>query len=259
MYDKELKAAIEAAEGASKIVLEVYNRPFKVETKSDDSPVTEADRLSDSFIRRYLEGVNKKAAFLTEEGADDKRRLKKDFAWIIDPLDGTMDFVRHTDEFAINIALAYKGTPVVGVVALPVQKYLYYAVKGEGAYRKDPSGKISLIRVSNKTEKLTALKSRSFHNAQEEIALRKHADKIAYVATLGAAAKFCAIAEGQAEISYRLSGNTKEWDTAAGDLIVSEAGGVVLQTNLQPITYNKEDVYNRLGYVIANRADNILL
>lgn len=259
MYQKELKAALEAIEGASKVVLDIYHRPFDVEIKADNSPVTEADRASDRYIRATLAPVNHKAAFLTEEGIDDKRRLKKDLVWIIDPLDGTKDFVNHTDEFAINIALAYKHEVVLGVIALPVLGLIYYAVKGEGAYRKDKNGKISLIRVNQKLTNLTALKSRSFHNAQEEIALNQHSDKIKHVATLGAAAKFCAIAEGQAEITYRLSPNTKEWDVAAGDIIVREAGGVIVQTNREPFSYNRDDVYNRIGYVVANRKENILL
>ncbi len=259
MYEKELKAAINAALEASKAIMEVYSSPFQVEEKSDHSPVTLADKRSDAIIREILSKATPKYAFLTEESDDDRRRLKKDYVWIVDPLDGTSDFVNRDGEFAINIALSYRHSLVLGVIYLPTLELLYYAVKGEGAYRKDKDGKISLIRVNGKTEKLTVLTSRTHMSVQEKAMIQKHGDRIAYQASMGSSAKFCAIAEGQAELSYRLSQGTKEWDVAPGDLIIREAGGVVLQTDMTPFTYNREDVYNRKGYILCNRPENILL
>ena len=259
MYEKELRAAIDAALTASKAILEIYATDFQVEIKDDDSPVTAADKASDQIIRDILQKAFPRAGFLTEEGKDDKKRLKKDYVWIVDPLDGTSDFVDRSGQFSINIALSYRGDLVLGVIYLPTVDLLYYAVKGEGAYRKDKTGKISLLRVNDKKDKLTVLVSRSHFNAQEKAMIKKHSDRIAYEAAMGASAKFCAIAEGQAELSYRLSAGTKEWDVAPGDLIVREAGGVVLQTDMTPFTYNREDVYNRKGYVIANCLENVIL
>lgn len=255
----ELKAAIDAALAASKAVMEVYSTDFSIETKDDDSPVTEADKRSDAIIREMLSKATPRYGFLTEESNDDKKRLKKEDIWIIDPLDGTSDFVSKDGEFSINIALCHDHEIVVGVIYLPTLDLLYYAVKGEGSYRKDKDGKISLIRVNSKKDRLTVLTSRTHFMPAEKAMIRKHSDRISYQAPMGASAKFCAIAEGQAEISYRLSGGTKEWDVAPGDLILREAGGIVLQTDLTPFTYNREDVYNRKGYILANCPENILL
>lgn len=257
-YEKELQSAIKAAQDASKIILDFYHNGFNVETKEDNSPVTSADKASDKLIREELSKEFSKYAFLTEEGADDKGRLSNDFVWIIDPLDGTKDFVAHDDGFTVNIALAYKHEVVLGVVAIPVQNIIYYATKDSGAYvMRD--GVSTKIHVNNKTEDLTCLTSVFHFTDKEKEMTIKHGDKIKHIEKCGSSIKACYIAEGKAEITYRLNDGTKEWDTAAFQIIVEEAGGFVLKPNGERILYNREDVYNREGYLVINNKENFLL
>ena len=126
-YEKELNAAIKAAKDASKVILDFYHNGFKVETKDDNSPVTSADKASDKLIKEELIKAFPNYAFLTEESynKNDRSRLKNDYVWIIDPLDGTKDFVAHDDEFTINIALSYKHEVVLGVVLIPVKNEIF--------------------------------------------------------------------------------------------------------------------------------------
>jgi len=256
MYKDELKEALEAAKIASKKILEIYHTNFNVEIKSDDSPVTEADKKADVLIRKHLGKAFPKYAFLTEESIDDGKRLLNDYVWIIDPLDGTSDFVNKDGEFTVNIALCYKHEIVVGVVAIPCSGDIYYASKGDGAFviRNGISTKIC---VNKKLDDLTFLVSH-FHNTEKVMDVAKrHQDKIKHIEKIGSSIKACLIAEGKAEIYLKFDDNTKEWDTAAFQLIVEEAGGVMQKHNGEKIIYNREDVYNRNGFIIANRKENL--
>lgn len=258
MYQKELEAAIEAGLKAKEKILEIYHTHFDVEIKSDNSPVTQADKLADQIIRETLSNKFPTYAFLTEESEDNLERRKNDYVWIVDPVDGTKDFVAKDDEFTTNIALAYKGEVVVGVVFAPALDVYYYATKNEGSF-KVSKGVVTPIHVNAKTNDLTVLTS-VFHQTKNELdMISKYQDKIKNVEKVGSSLKACRIAEGLAEITYRLSDGTKEWDTAAMQLIVEEAGGVMVKPNGDRIIYNRVDVYNREGYVITNRKENILL
>ena len=259
MFEKELEASIHIAREAMKNIMNYYTHGFHTEIKKDNSPVTEADKTTDKLIRDYLSKLFPKYAFLTEESEDNLERLNNDYVFIIDPLDGTEDYVHKDDEFTCNIGLSYKHVAVMGVVAIPAKNLIYYAVKGEGAYKIDEKGNITRIHVSNKKDDLTCLTS-VFHLAPREVELiDKYKDKITSVIKRGSSIKACDIAEGKAEISYRLSDGTKEWDTCAFQIIVEEAGGYVVKLNGEPIKYNREDVYNRGGYLILNSLDNMLL
>ena len=258
MWEEQLNAAIEAGVAAIEGILKIYNTDFDVEIKDDNSPVTLADKNADKVIREILHKRFPDYAFLTEETDDDKSRLENDFVWIVDPVDGTKDFVAKDGGFTTNIALAYKHEAVVGVVVVPLTGEIYFAAKGMGAfYRKD--GATKQIHVNDKLDNLIVYKS-VFHSKQnEEEMYKKHADKILRIEKWGSALKPCRIAQGLGELSYRLSDGTKEWDTAASQVIVEQAGGIFLDTNKKRIMYNREDVYNRDGYVICNRIENFLL
>ncbi len=258
MWEKELDVAIKAGLLARDAILEVYHQKFNVEIKEDNSPVTLADKRADKIIRDYLHKEFPQAAFLTEEHADDKKRLINDFVWIVDPVDGTKDFVDRDDQFTTNIALAYKHELVVGVILIPATDDIYFATRGSGAYHMK-HGKVTKIHVSDKVEELTVLTSKHHVNEKELDAIKRHSDKITKRETVGSSIKQCYIAEGKAEISYRFSSGTKEWDTAAGQLIVEEAGGLFLKPDGSKITYNREDVYNREGYVTVNKKENFLI
>lgn len=258
MWEEQLNAAIEAGVKAIEGILKIYNSNFDVEIKDDNSPVTLADKNADKVIRQYLHKKFPTYAFLTEESTDDLSRLENDFVWIVDPVDGTKDFVAKDGGFTTNIALAYKHEAVVGVVVVPLTGEIYYAAKGLGAfYRKD--GVTKRIHVNDKLNDLTVYES-VFHSKPEEQAMyEKHKDKIGRVEKWGSALKPCRIAQGLGELSYRLSDGTKEWDTAASQVIVEQAGGVYLTPNKERMMYNRKDVHNREGYVICNRIENFLL
>ena len=165
MWEEQLEAAIEAGVKAIKGILEIYNTDFSVEIKDDNSPVTLADKNADKVIREYLHKKYPTYAFLTEESTDDLSRLDNDFVWIVDPVDGTKDFVAKDGGFTTNIALAYKHEAVVGVVVVPLTGEVYFAAKGMGAfYRKD--GLTKRIHVNDKIDNLTVYKS-VFHSKPE--------------------------------------------------------------------------------------------
>lgn len=259
MWEKELKAAIEAGEKAKIKVMEIYEKGFDVEIKEDDSPVTIADKTADKIIRDYLKSLFPKYAFLTEESEDNKERLKNDYVWIIDPIDGTKDFVAKDGQFTINIALAYKHEVVVGVVIAPAIDEMYFASKGNGAFYQKVGQKPVKIHVNDKIDDLTVLTSVFHFNKEEAALIEKHSDRIKHIMKKGSSLKPCAIAHGLAEITYRMSPNTKEWDTAACQMVVEEAGGLFVEPDGKRILYNREDVYNRNGYIVTNRKENILL
>ena len=260
MWEKQLNKMIEASYAAEVKIKEIYNTDFVVEIKSDDSPVTKADKIADKLIREILSKEFSDYGFLTEESIDTKERLSKENVFIVDPVDGTKEFVNRNGEFTTNIALCHNHEIVVGVINIPMYDVLYYAIKGQGTWRLEKGKEPVQIHVSDKIGNgLTALKSRSFFNEEEAKMMEKHKDQITNVKSYGAALKFCKLAEGDAEIQYRFSKNTKEWDVASGNLILTEAGGVMVKPDLTTYTYNREDPYNHEGYILANCMENVLL
>ena len=258
MWEEQLNAAIEAGVKAIEGILKIYNSDFSVEIKDDDSPVTLADKNADKVIRECLHAKYQDYAFLTEESTDDLSRLNNDYVWIVDPVDGTKDFVARDGGFTTNIALAYKHEAVVGVVIVPLTGEIYFAAKGMGAfYRKD--GVTTQIHVNDKLKDLIVYKSVFHSKPEEDVIIEKHKDKISKTEKWGSALKPCRIAQGLGELTFRLSDGTKEWDTAASQVIVEQAGGIFLHTQRKRIMYNREDVHNRIGYVICNRIENFLL
>lgn len=259
MYEKELEMMMKAAQEAEKIIKDVYHSSFAVEIKSDNSPVTAADKGADAKIREILGKAFPDYAFLTEESKDDKQRLSNDYVFIVDPVDGTKEFVARNGEFTTNIALAYRHEVVVGLINVPLKDVTYFAIKGQGSFKKESGKETVRIHVSDRTEDLRVLTSRSFFTAKEKEIIEKNKSHFASIQGMGAALKFCAIASGEAELSYRYGGMTKEWDTAAGEIVLEEAGGVMLKPDFTKYTYNRDDVYNHEGYIIANKKENILL
>ncbi len=258
-YEDELKAMIESAVIAREKILEIYNTNFDVEIKEDNSPVTLADKSADKIISTYLKEKFPSYSFLTEESIDDKTRLKNRYVFIVDPVDGTKDFVDKNGEFTTNIALCKDHEIVVGVVSIPTSKEIYYAVKGHGSYyMKDENSKPIKIHVSDKLDDLTMYISR-FHATDFEYQQSKSFPQIKRVEAHGSSLKACMIARGLGEIHYRFSAGTKEWDTAAIQIIVKEAGGIFIKPDGKEYKYNREDVYNREGYIIVNRKENILI
>ena len=258
MWEEQLNAAIEAGVRAIEGILKIYNSDFSVEIKDDQSPVTLADKNADKAIREYLHEKFPLYAFLTEESTDDMSRLDNDYVWIVDPVDGTKDFVAKRGEFTTNIALAYKHEAVVGVVVIPLTGEIYFAAKGMGAFYRN-NGVTKRIHVNDKLTDLTFYQS-VFHSRPEEMEfVEQHKDVIARIEKHGSSLKPCLIARGIGELHYRSSDGTKEWDTAASQVIVEQAGGIFLTPKRERIMYNRKDVHNREGYFICNRIENFLL
>lgn len=253
-----LEVALKAAKAAQKAILDVYHHDFDVVMKQDNSPVTIADQNADRIIREIIHQYYPSHAFLTEESEDDKKRLDNDYCWIVDPVDGTKDFVNRDNEFTTNIALAYKHQLVLGVVMIPVTGEIYYATKGQGSYYIDNHGNIEKIHVNDKEKDLIMLTSR-FHVSPEEITYQEKEDnKIIRIEKYGSAIKSCRIARGLAEIQCKFGPGTKEWDTAASQIIVQEAGGHFITPTGTVMEYNRPDVYNHEGFIVVNKLNNYL-
>lgn len=247
-----LAEAKSAAREAGKLILEIYRSDFRVEEKADHSPVTEADLKANECILNRLQAAFPECAFLSEESKEDPSRRENPWCFIIDPLDGTKEFVKRSDEFTVNIALAHDGKPVMGVVYVPVTGELYYAVKGKGAFYEH-DGKTEPIRVSDRVVDIRAAVSKS--NSPANIGEILEGYGIHHIIYAGSAIKGCLIASGKAEIYYR-GGKTCEWDTAAMQCVIEEAGGILRQMDGSEMTYNRINVINDKGFYILNNEKN---
>lgn len=256
--ERLLQEMILAVKEASEAVMNVYQRNFEVKIKEDDSPVTEADITSDRIIRSRLEKFSD-IAFLSEEEQDDLSRLNKEAIFVVDPLDGTQDFVNKDGSFGINLALVINHQPVLSVIGLPTEKHIAYAQKEHGAFLIDQNGDERRLHVSDRTKDLILLASKTHEMEEEKQVYIKHADLVKEVRRYGASMKAVKLASGEADASIRFTKHTKEWDICAPDLLVRESGGIFVDTKLQPFTYNRRDVYNHNGYCMFNRKENIVL
>lgn len=253
---KELDISKELAVSAGEAIMKIYNNPFDVEYKEDESPITIADKASNEIIINGLSSKFSNHAILSEECRDDLLRLKNDWCFIVDPLDGTKEFVKKNGEFTVNIALAYKNRVVLGVIYIPVTKELYYAAKGLGAFYQIESS-IKKISVSDKIENIRVMKSRSHASDKLKYIIERNHSKISEVKSAGSSLKGCLIARGEAEVYYRY-GLTKEWDTAAMQCIVEEAGGIFRQIDGTDMLYNRQNTLNDKGFYILNKIENTL-
>ncbi len=259
--DNELKVAKKLAIMAGAEILKVYNDYFEVKYKDDESPLTIADERADKIIVEVLKRTFPDYAVLSEESEDDASRLNNDWCWIIDPLDGTKEFVKRNGEFTVNIALAYKQKVVLGVIYIPVTDELYFATKGDGAFYvpkcKDTKLEPQSIKVSNKINDITLLLSRSHAREELEELIDRNSHKIKDFKRSGSSIKGCLVAKGEAEVYYRY-GITGQWDTAAMQCIVEEAGGILRQMDDSLLIYNRENCMNEKGFYILNDIRNKL-
>ncbi|HHY63948.1 MAG TPA: 3'(2'),5'-bisphosphate nucleotidase CysQ [Clostridiaceae bacterium] len=254
----DLKEALEImkklAVDAGKEILKFYKKELEIEYKKDESPVTDADKAADGIIVRGLKERFPDMPVLSEESADDLSRQGERFCFIVDPLDGTREFIKENDEFTVNIALTEWGRPVAGVIYVPVYDELYYAARSLGAWSYI-NGLEKRITVSRRTKDIRLARSRS-HYAPEMDRLIAVND-IRNVITAGSAYKGCLLARGDVEVYYRF-GKTMEWDTAAMDIIVTEAGGIFSGMDGKAFVYNKQNPENPTGFYALNRKENAL-
>ncbi|MFW6023083.1 MAG: 3'(2'),5'-bisphosphate nucleotidase CysQ [Halanaerobiaceae bacterium] len=254
--ERELQLAIELAVKAGKEIMKVYNRTFEVEYKEDDSPLTEADKASNDIIVPALKKASPEYAVLSEEEKDDLTRLENDYCWVIDPLDGTKEFVKRNGEFTVNIALSFQQRVVLGVIYVPVSGELYYASEGNGAfYQSKDMDMPEKIEVTDRTEDIRLVMSRS--HASDELKELIDENNIDNVVKSGSSLKGALIARGQAEVYYRFN-PTMEWDTAAMQCIVEEAGGILRQMDGTEMLYNRENSLNDKGFYVVNCEENML-
>ena len=243
---KNLSIAIEAAQKAGEEILKVYDSDFSVEKKEDKSPLTLADKNSHEIIFSILSQT--KIPVLSEEGKDIPFNERKNWQhlWIVDPLDGTKEFVRRNGEFAVNIALIENEKPIIGVIYSPVKKSLFYALKNLGAYKKEKNGVEQKLPLRSRNETFSVCASRSHMNDETKVfvnELRKKHGEINFIST-GSSLKFCLIAEGIADCYPRFAA-TMEWDTASGQIIVEECGKKLIDvTTDKPMLYNREIIRN---------------
>ena len=265
-YDKLILTTILAAKRAGEAILEVYDSDFAVEQKDDKSPLTLADKRSHEIIEKVLEQTvtvnNSTVPILSEEGKEIPydERIKWEYFWLVDPLDGTKEFIKRNGEFTVNIALIHKHKPVLGIIYIPVKDVFYFAAINFGAYKLENSSilteDLSIEELIDKSQKLplnsndkttlTVIGSRS-HTSEEFTEFvkqlnQKH-ENVEFISS-GSSLKLCLVAEGKADV-YPRFGPTMEWDTAAGQAIVEQAKGTVMEAETnEPLNYNKSNLLN---------------
>lgn len=259
-WEKELEIARRAAVEAGRRILEIYNGESEIEItyKEDTSPLTEADRAANQIIVKMLRDHFPDYAILSEEEADHRERLKNDYCFIVDPLDGTKEFIKRNGQFTVNIALAYRHRAVMGVIYVPVTGELYYASQESGAFLQTSDGEVKRLSVSDRRElpSLRFVVSNSHGCRQMEELIEKY--QITNFVKVGSSLKGCMIASGQADVYYRFN-PTMEWDTAAMQCIAEEAGAVFRQMDGTEMTYNRIDSRNGKGFYVVNREENQML
>jgi len=231
-------------------VMKLYNQDFSIDHKQDSSPVTEADLLSNKLLVKILEKTN--IPILSEEIKDNPERLNSNKLWIIDPLDGTKDFIQKTDEFSIMVGLVENGKPVLDIVYAPALDKIYYAEKGQGAF-VESNGKTKKLKVSTHSnyQDWTILVSRN-HLGKEEVTLSEKLNFKKKKPTGSIGVKLGIIAEGSAEMYLHAIDKTWEWDVAAAEIILNEAGGTVTDIDGEKMKFNKEVPKNFRGILATN-------
>ncbi len=267
--DPLLATALRASLLAGEAILEVYRMEDReITTKKDNSPLTLADRRADTIIQEQLQPTG--IPVFTEESSDTPYHIRKNWQeyWLVDPLDGTKEFIKKNDEFTVNIALIRRNMPVLGVIYLPVFRQLYFAVEGKGSYRMDTIDPGRMIKETDPAilfagaiplpdippdGKTRIVVSRSHLSPETEAFITEKLGEDAdyEMISAGSSLKFCRVAEGQATLYPRLA-PTMEWDIAAACIIVTEAGGTVTQPDGSPVLFNKEDLHNP-WFVVASR------
>lgn len=276
-FTQHLYNPLLAVKEAGRAILEIYDSDFEVWHKNDKTPLTMADQRSHEIIVACMSDIDgDRFPILSEEGKDIpfKQRSKWEYFWLVDPLDGTKEFIKRNGEFTVNIALVHRNRPVLGVVYVPVKDVLFFAAEGLGSYKSDISDVFELIidkalkkertgllktlidrsvklpvynsQITMSDSQLTIVGSRSHSTKELEDfveAMKKKYERVKFISA-GSSLKLCLVAEGKADVYPRM-GPTMEWDIAAGQVIVEQAKGSVLDLETdEPLIYNKENLLN---------------
>jgi len=243
---KYIEKVIDIAYQAGREILDIYNNDnIGIELKLDDSPLTIADKKANEIICKGLNDLTPDIPIISEENKEIPYDTRKYFEllWMVDPLDGTKEFIKRNGEFTVNIALIHNQKSIAGVVYAPVSNTMYYAIKGEGAFKIEDNEQVPITANKYKPSdhNLRIVCSRSHLNSATQEFINNFTKP--QLIARGSSLKFLIIAEGDAEIYPRLA-PTMEWDTAAADIILAESGGSITQTNSSTLLYNKENLLN---------------
>ncbi|HEY2963277.1 MAG TPA: 3'(2'),5'-bisphosphate nucleotidase CysQ [Pyrinomonadaceae bacterium] len=262
-YDRELNVAVDLARAAGEAILRAYGGPLRVEQKNYDDdvePVTQADRIANELIVNRLKKEFPGDGILAEESLDTERRLTKTRVWMVDPLDGTNGFIDGNGDFAVQIGLVDNGECVMGVVYLPLTDVMYRAVLGGGTWIERPRQEPERAAVSDRRtfEAMRLAASRSHRSPRmnkvvERFGFREEVQRGSVGIKIGL------LVEQQCDVYIHLSPRTKQWDTSAPQLILTEAGGRLSDLFGRPLNYNVKDVNNRNGLVASNGVSHDLI
>jgi len=236
-----LPSIIEISEKAAGVILKFYNSDFSIKEKDDHTPVTSADIAAHQCITQALSELTPNIPVLSEEDAGIPFHIRKswDTYWLVDPLDGTREFIKKNGEFSVNIALIQNQKSILGVIYIPVSGICYYASQSNGAYKRVSSQTTKINVRPCERDSIIIAGSRSYRDSSLDNFLSNIGRY--EIISMGSSIKSCLVAEGKVDIYPRL-GPTSEWDTAAAQCIVEEAGGYVTDTSLQPLRYNTKDI-----------------
>ena len=245
----EIHLAIQAALDAGKEVMDVYEEEFSSTLKNDNEPLTEADIKSNQIIQKII--LNSGHPILSEESEDNKIRLDSKKVWIIDPLDGTSDFIKKTGEFTIMISLVEDHVPILGVIFWPTQSILYLAQKDQGAFKLENES-WSRLSVSNISElKNSKAVGSRYHISDFEQYLIKNLN-ISKFTSKGSSLKVADISSGNAELYFTTTNKIKQWDTCASYCLITESGGKMTDMNGNDMMYNTEKLNHENGILVSN-------
>jgi 3'(2'), 5'-bisphosphate nucleotidase len=254
--DQLLQPVVELARAAGLEILKIYAQDFSVEHKDDRSPLTEADMAAHHTIVAGLQALTPGVPILSEEEAalPYAERSQWHTYWLVDPLDGTREFIKRNGEFTVNIALISDQQSVLGVIYVPVSGVSYFARRGGGAYRQEPGQDPQLIQARAwQGGHITVAGSRSHRDERFGRFLDQFDDH--EIISMGSSLKSCLVAEGKADIYVRL-GPTSEWDTAAAQCVVEEAGGKLLDTAMRPLRYNSKESLLNPFFIVCGDASH---
>ncbi len=253
--EEYIEQAIEIAMEAGNKIRDIYlEGSFDKEIKADNTPVTSADIAAHNIITSALKALSPDIPVLSEEDAEIPFSEREHWQryWLVDPLDGTGEFIAGSGDFSVIIALVEHNRPIMGIVYVPMTEVCYYAIAGLGAYKRDASSEVRIVSRQLAVEQSPPLKlavSRR-QDPQSVLKLFSHSKHCELIVLGGAALKSCLVAEGKADCYVRI-GPTGEWDTGAAQIIVEEAGGQIMDIGLQPLSYNERESLENPNFIVV--------
>ena len=252
LNEQLISSTVEIAKEAGMAITEIYNSDFDYQLKKDLSPITAADNLSHNIITERLKTLTPNIPILSEENCNISYKIRSQWTqyWLVDPLDGTKEFINKNGDFTVNIALIENNTPIFGVIDIPVTNETYWGSKVNGSFCSDANNDVKQINVSEDNQNPIRLVASRSHPSNMLASLLEIIVDYEII-EIGSSIKFCLIASGQADC-YPRFGLTSEWDTAAGEAIVESAGGRVVNTNGDSMNYNVKEDYLNPNFIVSN-------